>query len=1185
MRSNAMWPKWAGARPGGNLLVALAAVLAALFAVGTSSALAAYSEVGSFAGGGSGPGGSGSADGQLANPGQADVSDATGNLYVADTGNNRVEAFKPTASAGEYDSKVAIASPSGLAISQASGDVYVANPSGISKFTASLAPAIGWTNPGVSGPLAVDPTTGDLLVADRGANLVRRFHADGSAAGSFAATRPIDLAVTSSGEILVITSTGDVLGSCGPSSTVRRFSAAGVDQGAVAPSLERPGAIAIDPDDDSMIVATHVNEYFCEQRIFGQYDLVFLNPARQIVQTIMVDNAYATVPGLAAQGADSLRAYVVTKSPAGDEYGETKVTVLEEVKEPEVTIDPVDPALVGATDATFAGTVDPNGKPTTYRFEYSADGGGTWTSTPTAAAGEGNAPTPVEAVVEGLTPRTSYKVRLAVSNSSGSAVAGPIGFQTKASAPEVQSLPASAIGTNSARINGKVRPSGLPTTYHFEYGTTASYGNRAPAGEDLAAGDGSGLLTVSQFLQGLLPNTTYHFRLVAQNSLGTTVGPDASFTTTAVPAACPNEAIRAEQRSTFLPDCRAYEMVTPPDSRAWIEVIGSWGLPSGDGVFFSSSDSLPGAVPNGPQPVADSWLARRGTEGWSSEWVTDDPESIPGSYGSQTQFSTPDGSRTVMKTQNSIDPADTRLHSTDPYLREPDGTKLWLAPVPRTQQEFREAPAATPDLSKILVTGTTVPMAPDDTDAEEDVYLWSSGRLILQSVDTPDAAGVPMVGINGVGAPGVLSTDGRRVFFVTASKLVPGDTDTQPDIYVREDSTTTKLVSVDRRSTPSATQGPAMFLAASSDGHIACFGSKTQLVDSDTDNQEDVYCYDLDAETLERASSGLADGIETFSRPLALSTDGSTVFFATLSPLTADDTDGGLSLFARSGGVTRYVSPLAFADLSTNRTAASVEQGKRALVVSPDGTEAVFTTTGQALPSDTDSVSDVYRWTAGEGLTQISLGPAGGNGPLASATGAYDGFNADILSGNQVRGRVTASDGSSVFFESAERLVQADTDNGKIDVYEWRKGGGVHLISPAGAYQGDSYYIDNSADGRTVFFVTPERVLAEDVNGSVQDLYAARVGGGFSAPLRPTSGCVGEGCQGPVTEPPAMPLSGTAGAVGRGNLDQRAGRSLRCGKKRHKMRSKGKVRCVSKVRKRSGKPGNKSSKKRGGANR
>ena len=79
-------------------------------------------------------------------------------------------------------------------------------------------------------------------------------------------------------------------------------------------------------------------------------------------------------------------------------------------------------------------------------------------------------------------------------------------------------------------MNGTVNPTGSPTTARFEYGPTASYGSSSPPDE---LGNGTSAVPTSQFLTGLDLGTTYHFRLVASNSVGTSFGDDRTFTTTA----------------------------------------------------------------------------------------------------------------------------------------------------------------------------------------------------------------------------------------------------------------------------------------------------------------------------------------------------------------------------------------------------------------------------------------------------------------------------------------------------------------------------------------------------------------------------------------------------------------------------------------------------------------------------
>ena len=74
-------------------------------------------------------------------------------------------------------------------------------------------------------------------------------------------------------------------------------------------------------------------------------------------------------------------------------------------------------------------------------------------------------------------------------------------------------------------------PSGESTHYYFEWGETKSYGSKTPAPPGAVTSAG-GLTQVEASLAGLLTSsTTYHYRLVAVNSLGTSFGSDREFTT------------------------------------------------------------------------------------------------------------------------------------------------------------------------------------------------------------------------------------------------------------------------------------------------------------------------------------------------------------------------------------------------------------------------------------------------------------------------------------------------------------------------------------------------------------------------------------------------------------------------------------------------------------------------------
>lgn len=99
-------------------------------------------------------------------------------------------------------------------------------------------------------------------------------------------------------------------------------------------------------------------------------------------------------------------------------------------------------------------------------------------------------------------------------------------------APLATSSAATAVTSTGATLNGSINPEGAATTYQFDYGTSSSYGSVVPAG---GASGGSGTTSENETadLTGLTPSTTYHYRVEATNSAGTTDGTDQTFTTSA----------------------------------------------------------------------------------------------------------------------------------------------------------------------------------------------------------------------------------------------------------------------------------------------------------------------------------------------------------------------------------------------------------------------------------------------------------------------------------------------------------------------------------------------------------------------------------------------------------------------------------------------------------------------------
>jgi len=103
---------------------------------------------------------------------------------------------------------------------------------------------------------------------------------------------------------------------------------------------------------------------------------------------------------------------------------------------------------------------------------------------------------------------------------------------TAASPPLVSTGGASSVSYGGALLSGTVDPRGASTSYYFQYGPTRAYGAQSPV---TPVGAGTTTLPVSVAVSALQPALTYHYRLVALNSAGASVGADESFKTAAIP--------------------------------------------------------------------------------------------------------------------------------------------------------------------------------------------------------------------------------------------------------------------------------------------------------------------------------------------------------------------------------------------------------------------------------------------------------------------------------------------------------------------------------------------------------------------------------------------------------------------------------------------------------------------------
>jgi phosphodiesterase/alkaline phosphatase D-like protein len=197
-------------------------------------------------------------------------------------------------------------------------------------------------------------------------------------------------------------------------------------------------------------------------------------------------------------------------------------------------------APVGVSTATLNGTVNANDDSTTVSFEY-----GTSTSYGSIVTADqspvtGTTDTAVSRAITGLALGTTYHYRAVATNGSGTVNGADMTFTTGVTPPTVSTDAATSVNTTSAVLNGTVNANGLSTSVSFQWGFTTAYGLSNPASPGFVTGTSN--TAVSFNPTTILPNTTYHYRVVAQNAGGTIYGADMSFTTLAVPTVVTNAA-------------------------------------------------------------------------------------------------------------------------------------------------------------------------------------------------------------------------------------------------------------------------------------------------------------------------------------------------------------------------------------------------------------------------------------------------------------------------------------------------------------------------------------------------------------------------------------------------------------------------------------------------------------------
>jgi hypothetical protein len=329
------------------------------------------------------------------------------------------------------------------------------------------------------------------------------------------------------------------------------------------------------------------------------------------------------------------------------------------------------------------------------------------------------------------------------------------------------------------------------------------------------------------------------------------------------------------------------------------------------------------------------------------------------------------------------------------------------------------------------------------------------------------------------------SANGELVFFTTAEKLVPGDTDNKRDVYERFYDETAGIESYVTREVSTGPAGgndahDVSFDGVSEDGFRVFFSTSESLVSSDKDLARDIYMRNLHTGATTLISVGDSSctapscGNGAFFASFdAVSSDGTRVVFSTEEPLRDDDQDSVEDIYIRDllgGGATSLVS-----DADPSCTAPSC--GDRAFPAFFDASSAdalivAFSSGEELSDEDDDSSDDIYARDVDAAAT--SLVSQAGACPVGECTPIFG---------------AVSDDGSHVFYETKEQVAPGqDTDQGQ-DVYGW-SGAAPVLISTGAGGGGDSNatYQGTSGNGSAVFFETDESLAAPDLDNA-EDVY------------------------------------------------------------------------------------------------
>ena len=644
---------------------------------------------------------------------------------------------------------------------------------------------------------------------------------------------------------------------------------------------------------------------------------------------------------------------------------------------------------------------------------------------------------------------------------------------------------------------------------------------------------------------------------------------------------CPNEALRVENNSTELPDCRAFEQVSPPGGGEVYVPSGQRGVrdiatqrrfraaADGHAVTFLADPSVgePGNGATG-SGFGNQYFATRTANGWKTSNIA-----VPDTISLETLYKSFTGDLSlgiVYAPKNERQLAPDAVPSCRNMYARSTGDGEYRPFFTQTQTPgfcgFEEEPVfagASADDSHLLFQ-TAAALTPDAEEApgegQDNLYQSFDGQLSLINIlphgePDPNAAfgGLPNheTSTPGFSLSHVISDDGSRLFWTDLNTGI---------VYLRENPTASVECTLSgepgKACTVPVSTGPARFWTASNDGRYAYYTEA-----------EELWRFDAQTETRE-ALAGPGSAVKGVIGVNETGEDGAYLYFVAAGKLTPDaesltcemEEKEEAGILAVGKGCNLYVlhkgEPVKLiGKLAPFDGEGQIDDeghrggdwypglGYRVADLTPDGTHLAFTSQQPLTAYDnsffnetsglTERVKEAYVYDAtangGDGkLSCASCDPTGAP-PVAAGPAevpiTYDGTSTT---------RWIDDDGTEVFFDSGQPLLPQDTNDHQ-DVYEWtaegtdgclQSGGCLSLLS-GGTVANNSYLIEASASGSDVFLISRAQLAPSDRDEKM-DLYDVRVSGGFPVPSS-TPGCEsGEACGGEGTRGPTAQSPGSA---------------------------------------------------------